>query len=61
MKVQGKVHLVPNRDCTGVYKYSYTLSLTSALDLGYMVNATPRPFYTWERTPVLLAVKLEQL
>jgi hypothetical protein len=31
------------------YKYSSTLSLTSVLDRGWVVNATHRPLYTRER------------
>jgi len=33
----------------GEQRYSPTLSLTSALDWGWVVNATPRPLYPWER------------
>ena len=34
-------------------RYSSTLSLTSALDGGgWVVNATPRPLYPWDRDPV---------
>jgi len=46
---KGKVH--PRTDhegAEGEYRYSYTLSLTSALD-GVVVNATPRPPYPRER------------
>ena len=40
-------------DPDGVYSYSYTLSLTSALD-GVGVKATPRPLYPRERDSVLI-------
>jgi hypothetical protein len=33
----------------GEYNYNSTLSLTSALSLGWVVNATPWPFYLRER------------
>jgi hypothetical protein len=33
----------------GEQRYSSALSLTSALDLGWVVNATPRPLYHRER------------
>jgi len=33
-------------------RYSSTLSLTSALDGGWVVNATPRPFFTPGEDPV---------
>jgi len=33
----------------GEYRYSSTLSLTSALDEGWVVNVTPRPLYPRER------------
>ena len=33
----------------GEQRYNYTLSLTSALDGGWVVNATPRPLYPRER------------
>ena len=33
----------------GEHRYNYTLSLTSALDGGWVVNATPRPLYPRER------------
>jgi hypothetical protein len=36
-------------------RYSSTLSLTSALDEGWVVNATPRPLYPQERAPVPIA------
>ena len=32
--------------------YSYTLSLTSALELGWVVNCTPRPLFTPGKDPV---------
>jgi hypothetical protein len=35
--------------------YSSTLSLTSGLDEGVVVNATPRPLYPQERDPVPIA------
>jgi len=33
----------------GEYRYSSTLSLTSALDGGWVTNATPQPLNRWER------------
>ena len=36
----------------GEQRYSSTLSLTSALDRGWVVNATPRPLHPREREPV---------
>jgi hypothetical protein len=36
----------------GEYRYSSTLSLTSALEAGGVVNSTPRPLYPRERNPV---------
>jgi len=36
----------------GGWRYSSTLSLTSALDVEWVVNATPRSFYPRERDPV---------
>ena len=43
-------HEVPE----GEWGYSSTLSLTSELDGGWVVKATPRPLYSWERDPVLI-------
>ena len=36
----------------GKYRHISTLSLTSALDGGWVVNATPQPFYPRERDPI---------
>ena len=36
------------------YRYSSTVSLTSALDEGGIVNATPRQLYPRERDPILV-------
>jgi hypothetical protein len=36
-------------------RYISTLSLTSALDGGWLVNTTPRPLYPHERAKVLIA------
>jgi hypothetical protein len=36
----------------GEQKYSVTVSLTSALNVGWVVNATPQPLYPWERDPI---------
>jgi hypothetical protein len=47
-KSKSKVHFVTHHEGqTGVY--SSTVSLTSALDRGWVVNATPRPIYARER------------
>jgi len=43
-KGKSKVHLRTGHESPERNKYRYTLSLTSALD-GWVVNATPRPFY----------------
>ena len=51
-KPKGEGH--PIRDHGGPeveYRYSSTLSLTSALDGGWVVKATPRPLYP-EKDPV---------
>jgi hypothetical protein len=29
-------------------RYSYTLSLTLVLDMGWVVIGTPQPFYSWK-------------
>jgi len=48
-KGKGKVHpIIGHEGPEGEWRYSSTLSLTSALD-GWMVNATPRPLYPRER------------
>jgi hypothetical protein len=36
----------------GEQRYSSTLSLTLALDEGWVVNSTPRPLYPREKNPV---------
>ena len=38
----------------GEQMYSYTLPLTSALDGGWVVNATPQPLYPQERPGIHL-------
>ena len=45
--------MMPLRHRQG-WRCSFTLSLTSALDWGWMVNATPWPLFPWERDPVLI-------
>jgi len=48
--VKGKVHPRTGHEGPEVeQRYSSTLSLTSALDGGWVVNATPRSLYPWER------------
>ena len=48
-KVKGTVHpRTGHDDPDGEQRYSCTLSLTSALDGGWVVNATPRPPYPRE-------------
>ena len=51
--MKGKGH--PRTDHEGLkgeQRYSSTLSLTSALDVGWVVNATPRALYSREKDPV---------
>ena len=49
-KGQGQVHPRTGHESPdGDKRYSYTLSLTSGLDGGWVVNATPRPLYPGER------------
>ena len=46
VKAKGKVHpRTGNEGPEGQQRYSSTLCLTSALDRGWVVNATPRPLY----------------
>jgi len=53
LKDKGEGHLVTGHEIPEAeWGYSCTLSLTSALDGGWVVNATPRPFYPRERSPV---------
>jgi hypothetical protein len=42
----------------GGWKYSSTLSLTTALEGGGVVNVIPRPLYPWEREPVPINSRL---
>jgi hypothetical protein len=50
VKVKVKVHPRPDHeDPDGESMYSFTLSLTSALDGGEVVSATPRPLYPRKR------------
>jgi len=53
-KSKGKIHhRTGHEGPQGAYKYSYTLSLTSALDVGgWVVKATSWPLYSEERDPV---------
>jgi hypothetical protein len=46
----GRGHEGPERE----QRYCSTLSLTSVLGEGGVVNATPRPFYSWERDLVTI-------
>jgi hypothetical protein len=47
---KGKDHpRICHEDTEGEYRNSSTFSLTSALKLGWVVNASPRPLYPWER------------
>jgi hypothetical protein len=49
---QGEVRPVAgHEDPQGMWRYSSTVSLTSALD-GVGLNATPQPLYLRERDPV---------
>ena len=59
-KVQ--IHTVTRRECPrgqggGRQRYKASISLTSALDGGWVVNATHRPFCPRERASVFTAVK----
>jgi hypothetical protein len=50
---KGRVHpRTGNEGPEEKQRYSATLSLTSALDGGWVVNTTPRPLYPRERDPV---------
>jgi hypothetical protein len=50
VKGNGNVHPITGHKGPEVeYRYTSTLSLTSALDWGWVVNATTRPLYPWER------------
>jgi hypothetical protein len=49
---KGEVHPRTGHEWSeGEQRYSCTLSVTSALDGGWVVNATPRPIYPWEKEP----------
>jgi hypothetical protein len=50
VKVKVKVQFITCREGPdGEWRYSSTLSVTSALDGGWLVNATPRPLYPRDR------------
>ena len=52
-KHMGKTHhRIDHESSEEEQRHSSTLSLTSALDWGWLINATPRPFYPREREPV---------
>ena len=51
-KGKGKLHRTTGHEGPEEYRYSSTLSLTSALHGEWVVNATPRPLYPRERNPV---------
>ena len=58
LKDKGEGHLVTGHEIPEAeWGYSCTLSLTSALDGGWVINATPRPFYPREGEPVPLIQK----
>ena len=53
---KGKGHPITGREGQerGELKYGSTVSLNSALDWRWVVNATPRPLYFRERDPVAI-------
>ena len=52
-KGKGKVHpRTAHEGPEGEKRYSSTFPLTSALDGGWVVNATSRPPYLWEKDPI---------
>ena len=50
MQVEGKISPITCHEGTGGgWRYSSTLSLTLALERGWVVNTMPQLLYSWER------------
>ena len=53
VKGKGEVYATTVYKCPkGVWRFSSTISLASALDVGWVVNATPPPLYPGEEDPL---------